>query len=131
MFTPYPTFVVSSTHRTRIHELSQASKQIDALNQSKAMITGMCLIGPGKKVIADCSDKLFDAIQGSTIVCCFPENEDATLVRPVAIARFVDHIPFQCIPYVNEIRVESTRALDGSIIHFLKISLDKAYHPNI
>lgn len=131
LFTPYPIFSVSSTYRTRIHELSQASKQIDALNRNQTMLTGMWLIGPGKRVIADCTDKLFNAAQGSTIVCCFPENDDATLVRPVAIARFVDHIPCQCIPYVSEIKVENIHALDGSLIHFMQISLTKAYHPRI
>ena len=91
----------------------------------------MCLIGPGKKAVAECTDKLFDAIQVSTIVCCSPENEDATLVRPVAIGRFVDHIPFQCIPYVNEIRVESTHSLDGSIIHYLQMSQTRTHHQRI
>ena len=65
-FTLYPTFVVTNTNHTRVHEVSQASRQIDAMNHSRALIAGMYLIGPGKKVIAECTDKLFDAIQGST-----------------------------------------------------------------
>ena len=89
------------------------------------------LIGPGKTVITECADKLFDAIQGSTIVCCFPENEDAALVRPVAIARFVDHIPFSCISYVNEIEIKSTFALDVYIIHYLQITITSTHHRRV
>ena len=125
LFVNFPNFIDTKGANAKVHTMGYSVPFLKGLSSKGELIESVCLVGPNKGALSKAMEQLATAIDGSQITCLFPAHQDIFLIRATAIGMLVQRVPFNCLTYIQEIRVKRIeRKCEGKPKHlfFLQVT---------